>query len=643
MRKFVTVASAAFFLLTLAGVAFAQNTPIDDIQVYDVAGSPASPYDGQTVTIQGKITVLKGTYNGGTHYIQDATGGITFFDSGAPYVFDYGDEVQITGTIGSYSGEIQINPSNYLPLGSGPEVEPTDFTVGQVVNDYETVGTLAAVIGTIGDAGGSSFNVIDGADTMIVYIDSDTGIDLTAVADGDLYKVIGPIVNYNGTIEMKCRRQSDLIENPTGDTVPVVENPYCDSWTPLSTDPIEVLATIMDDGTITDAKVYYRDDSGDSTGVFSFVSMVNVSGDQWSGTIPAGNTGAHVDYYIEATDDGAQTVTLPASAPAGWYEVAIGFTPIYDVQYAHPDSVSQSSAYNGEVVNIQGIVTAGTGDVVSASKFIVQDGSGPFSAVLVYEGSGNYGTVYPGDLVKVGGYIEEYFGLTEMNPHSSGNRAAVEIVDYNLDLPTPVKVATNILRDDTTEDGNPPYGEPYESVWVRVGVSAVLDTLGYGDFIISDTGARVDSVEVDPTVALSYQPLIGDYVTVVGFMDYDYGDFQISPYRDDHIVSGITGVDDPLPAVLPAGGFVSIAPNPFNPKAEIKFALTRDNLAQLNIYNIRGELVTCLHSGVLPAGEYTMNWAGVNSASQRVASGTYFARLRIGSEVYQVRKLSLVK
>ena len=42
---------------------------------------------------------------------------------------------------------------------------------------------------------------------------------------------------------------------------------------------------------------------------------------------------------------------------------------------------------------------------------------------------------------------------------------------------------------------------------------------------------------------------------------------------------------------MPAGGFAAIAPNPFNPKTTIEFVLTRPNLAQLNVYNIRGELV----------------------------------------------------
>ncbi len=69
MKRNATRAIALAVVVLLAGAVSAQ-TPIDDIQVYDAAIAPASPYAGQTVTIEGVIYVVKGTYNSGTHYIQ---------------------------------------------------------------------------------------------------------------------------------------------------------------------------------------------------------------------------------------------------------------------------------------------------------------------------------------------------------------------------------------------------------------------------------------------------------------------------------------------------------------------------------------------------------------------------------------------
>ena len=61
-------------------------------------------------------------------------------------------------------------------------------------------------------------------------------------------------------------------------------------------------------------------------------------------------------------------------------------------------------------------------------------------------------------------------------------------------------------------------------------------------------------------------PAVGDVVTIEGFMEYAYGEFVIRPFEDQFIVlTGATGVDHNLPTILTAGGFHSVAPNPFNP------------------------------------------------------------------------------
>jgi hypothetical protein len=116
------------------------------------------------------------------------------------------------------------------------------------------------------------------------------------------------------------------------------------------------------------------------------------------------------------------------------------------------------------------------------------------------------------------------------------------------------------------------------------------------------------------------------------------------PIDDAYIVmSAASDVRDDLPSVVSAGGFERIYPNPFNPTTKISFAVNRDNLVQLNMYNIRGEKVRTLVSDRLPANSYTFEWDGKDDSGSTLASGTYFARLRIGAEVMQVRKVALVK
>ncbi len=630
--------AALLCLVAVSGMALAQT--IDEIQYYDPAtGDPASPYAGQVVTVSGSVYVVKGTYNSGTHYIQGATGGISFFDSGASGL-DYGTLVEVTGTVSSFGGEIQLAGPSISVTGSGPEPTPTEYLPEEVLLDYEVVGNFVSVIGIVTNAGNNSFELIAGDSTLVVYRDSDTGVDLSDVQDGDLYQVKSPAVNYNGLIELKPRRQSDLIENPGGDTVPVIENINCANWVPMAMDNITVTASITDDNAVMGASVYYRG-GGETPGPWSIVPMDNTTGDIYSGTIPGGLGYDLVDFYVEAFDDLEQVVTNPGNAPEGFITVAVGLTPIYDVQYpVHPDSSSQASAMAGQVVNVRGVVTAGTNQTYAPSQFIIQEteknaesNSYAYGGVLVYEGTATY-QYYQGDLVEVGGTVSEYNNLTELLPH---NAQAVNLVDFGQELPAPARVTTRILADDSMPDidGDARLGEPWESVWVQTFNAVVLDTLGYGEYIISDSGARADSLVVDPLTDLTYVPTVGDVLTITSYINYSFGDYVIVPTSDESIViTGLTSVDD-TPQILPAGGLRSVHPNPFNPSTNIKFVVNRDNLVQLNVYNIRGEKVR--------TNEYTMVWDGKNDNGSNVASGQYFARLRIGREVVQVQKMSLVK
>ena len=642
MKKFAYGALALVFVMS-AGVAMAQVDAIDYVQEYLPDGTPNSPVT--TATVEGVIYVVNNTYNGGTHYILGDDGnGINFYQPSAP-ALTYGDRVQVTGSVSSYGGEINFYQPSVTFMSTGTEPVPVVMTVDEVLNGvdledgYENVGKFVDVTGTVTSVSGNAqFYMMNdsGSDTIQVYIDSTTGINLGAVAIGDVYRVLSPVVVYNAEIELKPRKQGDLIEG----SGPVIDDIELDDWSPLDSEGIVVSAMITDDVAVVGATLHYRDDNGDSTGVFTPVVMTNVSGDTWSGTIPAPHVERQVDFYIEATD-GTDVGLNPGDAPLGWYEVAIGFTTIYDVQYADPSQELQGSAYYDKTVNIRGIVTVGTGDAGAPSKFLMQDGAGAFNGILVYESSSGI-FVLPGDELEVGGYIDEYYGLTEMAPHGS---SAVELIGWGNDLPAAVRCQTDVLKDDTLDDGDDVKGEAYESVWVDTYAAAVVDTAGadyYNTFKIADVSG--DTLTVDAIVDLFYIAQMGDVVRVEGFMDYAYGDYELIPLEDSAIVvTGATGVEDELPQIMPAGGFSRIAPNPFNPKTEVRFMLTRPNLAQLNVYNIRGELVRTLVNGRLDRGEHITSWDGNDFAGQRVSSGTYFARLRIGSEVMQVRKLMLVK
>jgi len=89
-------------------------------------------------------------------------------------------------------------------------------------------------------------------------------------------------------------------------------------------------------------------------------------------------------------------------------------------------------------------------------------------------------------------------------------------------------------------------------------------------------------------------------------------------------------------------------PNPFNPTTTIEFTIgmpaggvgTQD--ISLDIYNILGQNVKNLVNEVLPPGDYKIEWNGTNRDEQKVASGIYLYRLRVGSEA-DTKKMLLLK
>jgi len=83
-------------------------------------------------------------------------------------------------------------------------------------------------------------------------------------------------------------------------------------------------------------------------------------------------------------------------------------------------------------------------------------------------------------------------------------------------------------------------------------------------------------------------------------------------------------------------------PNPFNPMTKLKFTLAEATMVELEIFDVRGQLVKRLANQVYSAGEHMVTWLGRNERDREVGSGVYLARLKAGSFV-QTHRLMLVR
>jgi hypothetical protein len=84
-------------------------------------------------------------------------------------------------------------------------------------------------------------------------------------------------------------------------------------------------------------------------------------------------------------------------------------------------------------------------------------------------------------------------------------------------------------------------------------------------------------------------------------------------------------------------------PNPFNPRTSVRFELPAATVVRVDVYDASGALIRTLLDGTRGPGQHTLEWDGTDQAGRGVASGIYFARLRIDGHVVDTHKMMLLK
>jgi len=175
---------------------------------------------------------------------------------------------------------------------------------------------------------------------------------------------------------------------------------------------------------------------------------------------------------------------------------------------------SSDSPLLDSLVTVVGVVSAESWAYYNQRTYYIQDGSGPWSGVMVYEYGGR-GTVY-GDSVRITAIVTEYNGMTELT----------DVTEYEV-LATGATVEPTLVT--TGEIGTEgAYAEAYEGVLVQVvHVDITDDDLGYGEWEVDDGSGpcRIDD-ETD------YYFTVANYDSVrsiTGNLNYAYGDTKIEP------------------------------------------------------------------------------------------------------------------
>ncbi|NOZ60047.1 MAG: T9SS type A sorting domain-containing protein [Calditrichaeota bacterium] len=84
-------------------------------------------------------------------------------------------------------------------------------------------------------------------------------------------------------------------------------------------------------------------------------------------------------------------------------------------------------------------------------------------------------------------------------------------------------------------------------------------------------------------------------------------------------------------------------PNPFNMETSISYNLPEKANVNLTIFNINGEIVRTLESGLRTAGTHRVQWNGRDQSGQIVGTGVYLYQLEVAGKYKNTKKLLLLK
>ena len=196
------------------------------------------------------------------------------------------------------------------------------------------------------------------------------------------------------------------------------------------------------------------------------------------------------------------------------------FTNISDIQDTTGTGNSDSKL-KGQTVTFTGIVSA-EGWAYGGSYYYVQDGSGPWSGVMVHDSDRE--NAY-GDSVIITAEVIEYSGKTEM-----GNVTSYSKISEGH------KVAASVVTSGEIGTGGS-NAEAYEGVLVKVENVEITDgDLGYGEWSVNDGSG---DVRIDDVADYYFWPSEYDScLSVTGILDYSYSNTKILPRLAYDVVEG---------------------------------------------------------------------------------------------------------
>jgi len=576
----------------LSGLAFAQiQTDIYTIQSErDTLGN--SLWVDSLVTVSGVVSASYGVTGSVNFFLQMNPGGpwtgiMVYTPQGQYSHANVGDSLTITGTVTEYYGNTEIRIDDTTTIVFHGTVNPPDPIV--ITCDYldTTLTTsippdsaeayegvlvqLQSVYVTDTAPPTAGFEVTDGTGYVIVYNSYSYTPNL-----GDMLNVTGIVHTHYGYFKVRPRNISDY----------EFLNPGISATYSVDHDKIDItFKTLMDSNAENPSNYNIIDSLGNPLTILQAV---------------LDTADAHIVHLTTETMTDAMLyqLTTPTLTDAGGNPITDtaffygGFTPISLIQ---SDTVVGDTTgtfptqWRGRIVTITGVIT-GEKYLWLYPFFFVQQGSGPWTGVQIWDPSGVAGSTVRGDSVIIVGEVTEYGGATEIQ-----NLLYYRIVGPSTE-PTPVfDVPAHLLSSagDTAEQ--------YEGVLVRT--TGVVDSVLTGSFVITLGGYYLEVIGDEPASVVHQ----GDSVDVVGILRY-LGNLYSRDSSDVTILSSISE---------------SFSSFPFKIQTLVNgIKLYGNGDVKLNLYDVTGRKVYTWEGKVAESRSFKFN---------NLPQGIYFYSVKAGT------------
>ncbi len=172
---------------------------------------------GESVCIQGIISVEINRLGSKRFYVQDETSGIQVYLSSEDFwsEFKVGDKIKVFGELKKYKEELRIyvNDENAIKfVSSNNEILPEVVDLKNISNKY--VGKYVAVKGEIIKTSGKTFYIDDGTGVIKILIKSSTEIETPEKKCGQYAGILGIVSRYGDeedSIRIFPRYSSDIV------------------------------------------------------------------------------------------------------------------------------------------------------------------------------------------------------------------------------------------------------------------------------------------------------------------------------------------------------------------------------------------------------------------------------------------------